>query len=85
MASSAKFNNQERYVTLHLDKIHVKSEFTYTGGRILGSSSTRTEAANTVLAFMISSLCKEWSTVVRLLTCANSSSAQIIPIFLEVI
>ena len=70
---------------LHLDEIHVKSEFSYTGGRILGSSSTRTEAANTVLAFMISSLCKKWSTVVRLLPCEKSSAAKILPIFLEVI
>ena len=85
MASTAKFNNQERNVTLNLDEIHVKSEFSYTGGRILGSSSTRTEAANTVLVFMISSLCKKWSTVVRLLPCAKSSAAQILPIFLEVI
>ena len=52
---------------------------------MLGSSSTRTEAANTVLAFIISSICKKWSTVVRLLPCAKSSAAQILPIFLEVI
>ncbi|KAI6651936.1 hypothetical protein LOD99_4815 [Oopsacas minuta] len=58
-ASTAKFNNQERNVTLHMDEIHVKSEFSYTGGRILGSSTTQNEAANTVLAFMLSSLCKK--------------------------
>ncbi|KAI6656127.1 Transposable element P transposase [Oopsacas minuta] len=70
-ASTANINNQERNVTLHMDEIHVKSEFSYTGGRIFGSSTTQNEAANTVLAFMIPSLCKKWSTVVRLLPCAN--------------
>ena len=85
IASTEKFNSQERNVTLHLDEIHVKSEFSYTGGRILGSSANHTEAANTVLAFMISSLCKKWSTVVRLLPCAKSSAAQILPILYEVI
>ena len=84
-ASTANFNNQERNVTLHMDEIHVKSEFSYTGGRILGSSTTQNEAANTVLAFMVSSLCKKWSTVVRLLPCAKSSAAQILPILHEVI
>ncbi|KAI6647519.1 hypothetical protein LOD99_8785 [Oopsacas minuta] len=79
-ASTANFNNQERNDTLHMDEIHVKSELSYTGGRILGSSTTQNEAANTVLAFMISSLCKKWSTVVRLRPCAKSSAAQILPI-----
>ncbi|KAI6658292.1 hypothetical protein LOD99_15561 [Oopsacas minuta] len=83
--STANFNNQERNATLHMDEIHVKSEFSYTGGRILGSSTTQNEATNTVLAFMISSLCKKWSTIVRLLPCAKSSAAQILPILHEVI
>ena len=52
-------------------------------GRILGTSTTHTEAANTVLAFMISS--KKWSTVVRLLPCAKSFAAQLLPILHEVI
>ena len=68
-----------------MDEIHVKSEFSYTGGRTLGSSTTQNEAANTVLAFMISSLCKKWSTVVRLLPFAKSPAAQILPILHEVI
>ena len=68
-----------------MDEIHVKSEFSYTGGRILGSSTTQNEAANTDLAFMISILCKKLSTVVRLLPCGKSSAAQILPILHEVI
>ncbi|KAI6659516.1 hypothetical protein LOD99_14441, partial [Oopsacas minuta] len=84
-ASTANFNNQERNVTLHMDEIHVKSEFSYTGGRILCSWTTQNEATNTVLAFMISSLCKKWSTVARLLPCAKSSATQILPILHEVI
>ena len=31
--STSKLNNQERNFTLHLDEIHVKSEFSYNGGR----------------------------------------------------
>ena len=34
------FNSQERNVILHMDEIHVKSDFSYTGGRIIGSSIT---------------------------------------------
>ena len=56
-ASTANFNNQKRNVTLHMDEIHVKSEFSYTGGRIFGSSTIQNEAGNIILAFMISSLC----------------------------
>ena len=50
-----------------------------------GSSTTHTEAANTVPAFMISSLYKKWSTGVRLLPCAKSSGDQIRPILHEVV
>ena len=86
LASTLKFkNNQKRNFALLLDEIHVKSEFSYNGGRILGSLTTHTEVANTVLSFMISILCKKWSTVVRLLPCANSSAAQILPILHEVV
>ena len=45
-ASTTNFNNQERNITLQIDE---KLEFSYTGGRIIGSSTTQNEAENTVL------------------------------------
>ena len=52
--STQEFNSLERNVTLHMDEIHVKSDFSYTGGRIIGSSITPNTPATTVLAFMVS-------------------------------
>ena len=43
-----------------MDEIHVKSTFTYKGGKIIGSSLDPTDPAKTVFAFMVSSLSKKW-------------------------
>ncbi|KAI6656259.1 hypothetical protein LOD99_11306 [Oopsacas minuta] len=68
-----------------MDDIYVKSTFTYKGGKIIGSSLNPTGPAKTVFAFMISSLSKRWSSIVRLLPCSRSSAELLFPIIKDVI
>ena len=56
--STTQFNNWERNVIIQMDEIHVKSTFTYKGGKIIGSLLNPTDPAKTVFAFMVSSLSK---------------------------
>ena len=83
--SAIQFNRWERNVVIQMDEIHVKSTFTYKGGKIIGSSLNPTDPAKTVFAFMVSSLSKRWSNIVRLLPCASSSAVELFPIIKEVI
>ena len=85
MVSTQEFNSLERNVTLHMDEIHVKSDFSYTGGRIIGSSITPNTPATTVLAFMVSSLCRKWSTIVHLLPCSKTSASQLFPVTKQIL
>ena len=78
--STLEFNPMERNVIVQMDEVHVKSEYTYNGGRIIGSSIQSNEPARTVFAIMVSSLYKKWSTIVRLLPCSKSSAKGIFPI-----
>ena len=83
--STKEFNNWERNVIIQMDEIHVKSTFTYKGGRILGTSVNPNDPAKTVFAFMVSSLSRKWSTIVRLLPCTNSSATELLPTIKSVI
>ena len=80
-----QFNKWERNVVIQMDEIHVKSTFTYKGGKIIGSSLNPTDPAKTVFAFMVSSLSKRWSSIVRLLPCSSSSAEVLFLIIKEVI
>ena len=68
-----------------MDEIHVISDFSYTGGRIIGSSITPNTPATTVLAFMVSSLCRKWSTIIHLLPCSKTSASKLFPITKQII
>ena len=83
--STQDFNTQERNVILHMEEIHVKSDFSYTGGRIIVASITPNTPATTVLAFMVSSLCRKWSTIVHLLPCSKTSASPLFPITKQII
>ena len=83
--STLDFNNMERSVILQMDEVHVKSEYTYKGGKIIGSAMQPGNPAKTVFAIMVSSLYKKWSTVVRLLPCSKSSASELYPIIRSVI
>ena len=83
--ATSDFNQRERNVIVQMDEIHVKSEFTYKGGSIIGSSQNLTEPAKSIFAFMVSSLSKKWSTIFRLLPCSNTSARDILPVIKQVI
>ena len=54
---ASKLSDREKYVILQLDEIHVSAGYSYKGGSIVGAASNVSlEAAQTVQAFMISSL-----------------------------
>ena len=81
------FNKFKKHVLLQLDEIHVRSDYTYKGGKIFGSSFIKTDSthpenssfesdsAKTVLAFQVTSLFTKWSEIVRLLPCCNAKSS----------
>ena len=54
-----------------MDEIHVKSDISYKGGKILCSNLDPDNPTKTVFAIMVSSLYKKWSSIVRLLPCAS--------------
>ena len=83
--STLEFNPMERNVIVQMDEVHVKSEYTYKGGKIIGSSMHSDDPARTVFAIMVSSLYKKWSTIVRLLPCSKSSAKEIFPIIKTII
>ena len=82
---TSRFNYQQRHVSLHMDEIHLKAEYSYKGGNIIGSSDTSNDPEKTILAFMVSSLYTKWSTIVRLLPCSETSASEIFPITKKVI
>ena len=83
--STVDFNYMERCVIIQMDEVHVKSEYTYKGGKIIGASMQPDYPAKTVFAIMVSSLCKKWSTIVRLIPCSSSSAKELFPIIKSVI
>lgn len=55
----SELNEQQRYVTLMVDEIHLKPFFDYKGGNIAGIALNNAEAANSAFVFMVHSLmCK---------------------------
>ena len=83
--STIDFNYMERCVIMQMDEVHVKSEYTYKGGKIIGAPMQPDYPAKTVFAIMVSSLCKKWSTIVRLIPCSSSSAKELYPIIKSVI
>ena len=83
--STFGFNEQQRQVSLHMDEIHLKSVYSYKGGKIIGSSNSSNKFAKTILGIMVSSLFTKWSTIVRLLPCSETSASEIFPITKKVI
>ena len=47
--STLRFNQQQRHVSLHMDEIHLKSEYSYKGGRIIGCFSSPNKPAKEYL------------------------------------
>ena len=52
------FTEAEKHIVMQMDEIHVKSDVTYKGGKIYGSSLSPEDPIKTVFAIMVSSLQK---------------------------
>ena len=83
--STVDFNYMERCVIIQMNEVHVKSEYTYKGGKIIEASMQPNFLAKTVFAMMVSSICKKWSTTFRLIPCSSSSAKELYPIIKSVI
>ena len=53
------FTEAEKHIVMQMDEIHVKSDVTYKGGKIYGSSLSPEDPIKTVFAIMVSSLQKK--------------------------
>ena len=72
---ASKLSDREKYVVLQLDEIHVSAGYFYKGGSIVGAASNVShEAAQTVQAFMISSLFGASKEIVSLNAVKNLSA-----------
>lgn len=49
-------NDDQRYVTLMVDEVHIKPFFDYKGGSIVGVALNSTEVANSAFVFMVQSI-----------------------------
>ena len=68
-----------------MDEIHVASDVSYKGGRIIDSCVDPEHLIRTIFAIMASSLDKKWSTVVRLVPLSTTSAKDIYPVIFQVI
>ena len=88
--ATTTFNSLQRNVIIHMDEIHIKSDFSYKGGKIIGSILDSNEPTKTVFGVMVSkmvrnSLCGKWSEIVRLLPCSCTSANELQPIISRLI
>ena len=82
--ATTNFSSQERNVIVQMDEIHVTSDVSYKGGRIIGSCVDSDDPIKTVFAIMVSSLHKK-STGVRLIPHSTTGAQVIYPIIIQVI
>ena len=68
-----------------MNEIHVTSDVSYKGGRIIGSCVDSDDPIKTVFAIMVSSLHKKWSTVLRLIPHSTTSAQVMYPVIIQVI
>ena len=83
--ATVNFTLQQRIVIVQKDEIHVKSDLTYKGGKVIGSSGSLHEPIRTLLALMVSSLYKKWSTIVRLIPCSTTTAESLFPTIEKII
>ena len=77
---SSTFNDKERHVLLAMDEVHIRSDASYKGGRIIGSIKHPEDPPTTVFSMMVTSLMTKFSTIVRLIPLGSSSATGLFPI-----
>ena len=60
-----------------MDEIHIKSDISYQGGKLVGPNLNPDYPTKTLFAIMVSSLHKKWSCIIRLLPCTSISAEEI--------
>ena len=68
---------QQKHVIVQIDKVHVKSEIAYKGGNIIANTLNTKDPIKTVLAIMVSSLHKKWSTIVHLFPLSSTNASEL--------
>ena len=63
-----------------MDEVHIRSDASYKGGRVIGSISNPEDPPTTVFSMMVSSLSFKFSTIVRLIPLGSSNAELIYPI-----
>ena len=69
-----------REVILQMDEVHIRSDASYKGGRVIGSIANSEDPPTTVFSMMVSSLSIKFSTIVRLIPLGSSNAELIYPI-----
>ena len=80
-----EFSIQQKNVIVQIDEVHVKSDISYKGGKIIAPTLDTEEPLKTVLAIMVSSLHKKWSTIVRLVPLSSTKASNLHLIITSVI
>ena len=70
---------------MQIDEVHVKSDISYKGGKIIAPTLDTEDPLKTVLAIMVSSLHKKWSTIVSLVPLSSTKASNLHLIITSVI
>ena len=68
---------QENSLNSKRKLFHVKSDISYKGGKIIAPTLDMEDPIKTVLAIMVSSLHKKWSTIVRLVPLSSTKASNL--------
>ena len=68
-----------------MDEVHIRSDASYKGGKVLGPIDNPSDPPTVVFSMMISSLMKRFSTIVRLIPLGSSSATDLFPIITKTI
>ena len=77
---SLTFKDLDRHVILQMDEVHICSDASYKGGKIIGSIDKPEDPQTTVFSIMVSSLMTKLSTIVRVVPLGSSSAEALFPI-----
>ena len=65
---------------LQMDEVHIRSDASYKGGRVIGSIDNPDDPITTVFSMIVSSLSAKFSTIARLIPLGSSSAETLYPI-----
>ena len=68
-----------------MDEVHIRSDASYKGGRVIGSIDNPDDPHTTVFSIMVSSLSTKFSTIVRLIPLGSSSAETLYPVVNSII